>query len=122
MANSSFFKADSQTIYLLIGICLVTGLYFYNNYQGQLLRDMYINKVEITANNSLLGGPISKIQKLMRHYNQKIIKEQSIHFYHLNAHINTVIHQFKKFIIELLNFLLISQQEAKVEPILKWVY
>ena len=50
-------------MYLLIGICLVTGLYVYNNYQGQLLRDMHINKVEINANNSLLGGPIPMIQK-----------------------------------------------------------
>lgn len=59
MANSSFLKADSQTMYLLIGICLVTGLYIYNTYQGKLLRDMHIDKVEINANNSLLGGPIS---------------------------------------------------------------
>ena len=59
MANSSFLRADSQTMYLLIGICLVTGLYIYNTYQGKLLRDMHIDKVEINANNSLLGGPIS---------------------------------------------------------------
>ena len=50
MANSSFLKADSQTMYLLIGICLVTGLYIYNTYQGKLLRDMHIDKVEINAN------------------------------------------------------------------------
>ena len=49
MANSSFLRADSQTMYLLIGICLVTGLYLYNNYQGKLLRDLHIDKVEINA-------------------------------------------------------------------------
>jgi hypothetical protein len=46
-------------MYLLIGMCVVTGLYLYNNYQGKLLRDIHINKVEINANDSLLGGPIS---------------------------------------------------------------
>ena len=58
MANSSFFRADSQTLYLLLGICLVTGLYVYNNKQGKLLRDMHIDKVEINSNHSLLG-PLS---------------------------------------------------------------
>ena len=57
MSNSSFFRADSQTLYLLIGICLVTGLYIYNNYQGKLLRDMHIDKVQINSNNLL--GPMS---------------------------------------------------------------
>lgn len=61
MANSSFLRTDSQTMYLFIGICLVTGLYIYNNYQGKLMRDMHINKVEINPGlrSGNLLGPLS---------------------------------------------------------------
>ena len=37
----------------------------------------------------------------MQLYSQRIIKEQLIHCYHQNAHINMVIHLYEKFITEL---------------------
>jgi len=63
MGNASFIKNDSQTTYLLIALSLVVGMYFYNTYQGKLLRDMHIDKVELNTHtnmtHSLLGAPIS---------------------------------------------------------------
>jgi hypothetical protein len=56
---SPFLCFDSQTFYLLLGLTLVTCVYFYNNYQGKLVRDMNIDKVEFNTNNSLFGAPIS---------------------------------------------------------------
>jgi len=58
---NTFIKTDSQTTYLLIGLCLVIGIYLYNNFQGKLLRDMHIDKVEFNTHtdHSLLGMPVS---------------------------------------------------------------
>ena len=56
---SPFLCFDSQTFYLLLGLTLVTCVYFYNNYRGRLVRDMNIDKIEFNTNNSLLGAPIS---------------------------------------------------------------
>jgi hypothetical protein len=58
---SQFLLADSQTIYLLLAMSMVTCVYFYNNYQNKLFGDMHINKVEVNnnMNNMLSGSPIS---------------------------------------------------------------
>ena len=58
---SQFLLADSQTIYLLLAMSMVTCVYFYNNYQKKLFGDMHINKVEVNnnMNNMLSGSPIS---------------------------------------------------------------
>jgi len=56
---SPFLCFDTQTFYLIVGLTLVTCVYVYNKHQGNLIRDMNIDKIEFNTNNSLLGSPIS---------------------------------------------------------------